>query len=211
MKKLLLFLLLCATYSQAAVTVGPSMGQARVFIGASSTAGVFLVDQYGNVVSPGTVTVNGVSLSAGTATIGNVGVTNTVAVAPASGSNPWPITGTVNASGFNFLSATVVSSGVTTNADTVLSLTWAASTTTGSVFGDLNCSAMTGMYFMINNSATAFPGWVGNSALFGYQPCGQISQVPLEWNAADTPHLHAVAMGLSNTSGAFAIVTKKRP
>lgn len=127
------------------------------------------------------------------------------------GTNPWPITGTVNASGFNFLSATVIATGLTTNAATTLSLTWAASTSTGPLFADLNCAGATGMNYVISNSATAPSGFVANSALFGYQPCGQISQVPLEANAGDTPHLHSVAVTLSNTSGALGVVTKQRP
>lgn len=117
----------------------------------------------------------------------------------------------VNSGGFNFLSATVVASGLTPNADTVTSLTWAASTTTGPLFIDLNCSGATGLGFLITNAAATPAGFVGNAALFGYQPCGQISQVPLEVNAANTPHLHAVAVTLSNTSAALGIVTKQRP
>jgi len=117
---------------------------------------------------------------------------------------------TVNANGLNFLSFTAVT-GVTTNAATTLSLTWAASTTSGPVFGDINCSGATGVYYAINASATPIAGMVANAALMGYQPCGQISQIPLEWNAANTPHAHFVATGLSGTSAAVGITTKQRP
>lgn len=121
-------------------------------------------------------------------------------------SNPW----IVNAAGFRFLSATVKSTGLTTNADTVISLTWAASTTVGPIFVDLGCAGSTGLNFLITNAAATPSGFVANSGLFGYQPCGQISQIPLEVAAEDTPHLHAVAVTLSNTSGALGLVTKIR-
>lgn len=131
------------------------------------------------------------------------------AITPTSGSSSDP--SFVNAAGFNFLSWTVKATGVTPNADSVISLTWAATTTSGPVFADLQCAGATGINFIITDSATTPTGFVANSALSGYQPCGQISQVPLEVNAANTPHLHVVAVGLSNTSAAVGIVTKKRP
>lgn len=114
-----------------------------------------------------------------------------------------------NATGFQFLSFTVMT-GITTNADSVMSLTWAASTTSGPVFYDINCSGATGVYFLPTASLTTPAGFVNNSALTGYQPCGQISQVPLEFDAGNNATLHMVAVGLSNTSASAGIQTRKR-
>ncbi len=116
----------------------------------------------------------------------------------------------VNANGFNFLSMTAFT-GVSPGADSVLSLTWAASTASGPIFADLGCTGMSGLNFVITGAAATPAGWVANSYAFGYEPCGQISQVPLEVNAANNPHLHIVGIGLSATSGTVGIVTKKRP
>ncbi len=115
-----------------------------------------------------------------------------------------------NANGFNFLSATVLT-GVSPNADSALSLTWAAGVATGPIFVDLNCSGATGMNYMITNAAATPTGFVANAALWGYQPCGQISQIPLEVNGANTPHLHVAAVTLSFTSESVGVVTKQRP
>lgn len=116
----------------------------------------------------------------------------------------------VNANGFNFLSATVVT-GLSPSTETVTSLTWAASTTAGPVFVDINCSGMTGLDYMITNASTAVPGFVANKDVWGYQPCGQISQIPLEINAGNTPHIHMAGNTLSFTSGTVGLRTYKRP
>ncbi len=173
-----------------------------------------IVDATGAVVTltasgAGTTNVNVVSSvaianAAGTAFIGSVNVSNTAQIpVDAKGSS-------VNASGFNFLSFTVAT-GLTTNADVAISLTWAAATTTGPVFYDLNCVGASGVYYIATNSATAPAGWTSNYFAAGFQPCGQISQIPLEFNAADNTHLHTIATGLSATSGTLGIVTRKRP
>lgn len=162
-------------------------------------------DSSGNLLISGTVTAS----ATGTFTM----ISNTPVAQGAAGTAQWVVDAkgsSVNASGFNFLSATVFT-GISGNAEAVLSLTWAASTTAGPVFYDLNCSGATGMNFIISNSSAAIPGFVANAALWGYQPCGQISQIPLEANAGDNPHIHAVVTGLSATTATSGIVSKKRP
>lgn len=185
----------------------------------------------GNVGITNTVNVfnqgGNLSFTAGTATVGNVGITNTVnanstlqAGTAFVGSVSLSQTGqiaidakgsSVNASGFNFLSMTVMT-GITTNADVALSLTWAASTSVAApLFVELNCSGATGVNYVITASSAVPAGWVANSALFGYQPCGQISQIPLEVNGGNTPHLHTVASVLSAASASVGVVSKQRP
>ncbi len=168
-----------------------------------------LVDAPSAPTVGGIVTVTGnVSNTAGTAFMGSVSVSQ-----PAGVANQIPIDAkgsSVNASGFNFLSFSAMT-GLTVGTDTVLSLTWAAGVSTGPVFGDVGCAGATGANFIITNSATVPAGWVANSSMSDYQPCGQISQIPLEWNAANTPHLHAVAVTLSNTSASIGISCKQRP
>lgn len=120
----------------------------------------------------------------------------------------------INAAGFNFLSFTAIASGVTANAATTRSITWSAGVVTTElrpIFVDINCGGATGVNYIITNSATVPTGYVANAALSGYQPCGQISQVPLEVNPADTPHIHFVANALTGTSAAVGFVTKYRP
>ncbi len=145
--------------------------------------------------------------------VASVALPASLTVTAYQGGSPWGVDArgsSVNASGFNSLSFTVLT-GLTPTADTPMSLTWASSTTTGPVFYDLNCTGMTGVYFIATNSATAPAGWTSNFWVAGYQPCGQISQVPLEFNAADNTVLHTIGVGLSATSGTLGIVTKKRP